>query len=795
MRFPILITGLLGSLTATLATCAAEVIPPAPERFQSPDAAEVPGFQRHVSPLLGRLGCNGRACHGSFQGQGGFRLSLFGYDFQQDHSSIRPRVTPTEPRDSLLLRKATGIIDHAGGQRLIVDSWQYRLLSRWIEAGARLDAVTPLRQLEPDPQEVRLARVGETQFLRVTARWENGTVEDVTSLCRFETRDDSVATIDSEGRVRVTGRGDTHIVVSYDSGVTAIPVLIPLTNQAGDAFPELAAQTPVDHLVLERLKPLGIIPSSICRDAEFLRRIRLDLTGTLPTPDEVTAFLDDRSSDKRQRLIDRLLSSPAYAAWWANRLCDITGNNPFRQAEGRLGQQLAEQWYAWIYRRVKDNTPYDLLVAGIVLATSREDGQRYEDYAAEMSSYLRDRQPGDFSRRPTLPHYWTRNTVQKPEDKALAFAHSFLGIRLQCAQCHKHPHDRWTQRDFQQFARFFNGLEYGIRDADRTGFEALLKAAGQPLNGNQRGQVTQEAAALAAEGSTVGWRELFLNADRAPHGHLDLLGKRVAVEPGTDPRAALMAWMREPDHPYFARAFVNRVWAGYFHSGLIEPVDDLNLANPPSNQPLLDYLSHGFVESGYDMHWLHREIVSSATYQRDWRPNETNRNDRRHCSRSIPRRLPAEVIYDAIKQAVAADEEQVTLREQLDRRAIGHLATRMSGTYAQRVFGQPERLMACDCERSNSPSLLQSIFLQNDPLIQTWLQDSGWLRQIEAGGALDREPDRLIQNAYLRTVSRFPTPEETRRAREYLNGSESIVAGLRDLLWSLLNSKEFILNH
>jgi hypothetical protein len=780
-------------LAACLTAHAGDTAPSVAVRYASDVAAEPPDFQKHVSPLLGRLGCNGRACHGSFQGQGGFQLSLFGYDFQKDHQAIRSRVETQHPAESLLLQKPTLELEHEGGRRLAVGSWQHRLLERWIVGGARVGSTARLRTLELLPHEIVLGQVGASQSFRVVAHWEDGTSEDVTCLCRLESRDDSIADVDSAGLIKAMGRGDTHIVVAYDNGVVTLPVLIPVTELTGDRYPTVVERTPIDRLVVAKLRRLGIVPSGVCSDEDFLRRVSIDLTGTLPTPAEVLEFLASSAQDKRERLIDQLLESPAYAAWWSNRLCDITGNNPFSQRDGRIGQELAEQWYSWIYQRVAGNTPYDELVAGIVLATSRHQGQDYQDFAAEMSSYLREESPADFAGRATMPHYWTRRTVETPENRALAFAHSFLGVRLQCAQCHKHPYDRWTQSDFQQFSQFFAAFDYGIQDSARADFEQLLKSTGQPLNGNQRGQVTQEAAARAADGETVGWREFFLNEAQAPHGRLALLGTEVDVPTGSDPRAAVLQWMRSADNPYFARAFVNRVWANYFHAGLIEPVDDLNRANPAANEPLLDSLTDAFVASGYDMKWLHREITRSDTYQRDWRPNDTNADDRRHFSRGIPRRLPAEVIYDALKQATAADEDLIAVREHLDRRAIGHLATRMAGTYAQRVFGQPDRLVACDCERNNLPSLLQSIFLQNDPLIQSRLADSGWLKQIETQASPDTSV--LIRDAWLRTVSRPPTSADLQRARDYLAESSSVTDGLRDLLWSLINSKEFILNH
>jgi hypothetical protein len=708
--------------------CAEEIVKPASARFATAESRETPDFQRHIVPLLGRLGCNGRACHGSFQGQGGFRLSLFGYDFDMDHKSLTKsvgdegtiRVAVKQPRRSLVLAKPTLQIDHEGGERLKPGGWQYRLLLRWIEGGAApRSGRQRLERLVVEPSEIVFTNPKESAALSVVAVWSDGTREDVTCLCRFRSNDDSIATVDADGRVTAGGRGDTHVVAFYDNGVVALPVLLPWRqtgtstgqSQAGSSRP----RNKIDQLVGAKLRKLGIAPSALCTDVEFLRRISIDMTGTLPTPDEIEAFLSDQSQNKRQRKIDELLGSPAYAAWWANKLCDITGNSRFRQSEGRIGQRLAVQWYSWILKRIADNVPYDKLVEGIVTATGRREKQNYEDYAAEMSSYLRETDPPDFALRHSMPYFWSRRNVEKPEDKALALAHSFLGLRLQCAQCHKHPYDQWTQTDFKQFAALFAGLKYGIPPDARQDFQRIAKAAGQSVSGKYPGQVTQEAAAKAEAGRTIAWREL--HASRTAGRKLKLLGADVAIADGEDARAAIMRWMRRADNPYFARAFVNRVWANYFHIGIINPVDDLNRANPPSNRELLDYLASGFVRNNYDMKWLHREITSSQTYQRSWKPNAANRDDRRNFSRAIPRRLPAEVIYDALKQATAQDSELKAVREDLERRAIGHLSTRMAGTYAQRVFGKPSRQIACDCERSNVPSLLQSIFVQNDPLI------------------------------------------------------------------------------
>ena len=897
--------GLMMSVASVVAAAPPPVVPSADARFQDRETRIVPDFQRHVVPLLGRLGCNSAKCHGSFQGQADFRLSLFGFDFAADHAALVAEATTEEgmrisadaPEQSLILLKATAQIDHEGGQRFKPGSWEHHLLLRWIESGAKGveaqavastevvqqtqfspqgirffeqkieplfekncyechgfnnrkgnlqlktrelllaggdsgPAITPgdpegsllvqavrhrspdlrmppqrkladgqiadleawvrmgapwrsrpvasaaieakvLVQLHCEPQEILFSAAGDSRAIRVVAQWEDGRHEDVTCLTRFRSNDDAVVTIDAKGLAHAVGPGDTHIVAFYDNGVLAIPVLRPYSkNQSVVSLPENV--NPVDRLVLGKLSKLGLRPSALCDDAEFLRRVSIDVTGTLPAPDEVTAFLMDDAADKRERKINELLNRPAYAAWWTNKLCDFTGCSPSAFGEQtvlEVGHSYSTQWYDWIHRRVASNMPYDQLVAGIVLAQSRGPDQSREDYATEMSSYVRQESPADFSLRKTMPHYWTRATVSEAKDKALAFAHSFLGIQLQCAECHKHPFDKWTQSDFSDFTRFFEDL-------------------------TARGRMGFPAFAAAQRGKIVNWPELSVGkgADKT----LGLLRSgQVTIAAGEDPRAVLMKWMREQDNPWFARAFVNRVWAGYFHVGIVEPPDQFTPANPPSNPQLLDWLTRGFLDSAYDMKWLHRQITRSATYQRSWKPNATNRQDRRNFSRAIPRRIPAEVIYDAMKQATAATEQLDAVRANLKRRASGHLSMRMAGTHAMKVFGKPARAINCDCERVNEPTLLQAIFVQNDPLVRMRLADSGWIIQIEEAVAAGRAvgEKELVKQVWLRTVNRLPDEDEIARAVKHLASVDSIVEGVTDLMWAMLNTKEFLLNH
>jgi hypothetical protein len=754
----------------------------ASRRFSELAGSEVPDFQKHVVPLFGKLGCNAAKCHGSFQGQGGFRLSLFGFDFKSDYEALRSDATSADgarlsidhPDESLIVLKPTETVDHEGGDLFEEGSWQHHLLLRWIKDGAKTtEHPRSIARLEVDPAEILFSSADDQETVRAIAVWDDGGREDVTCLCRFTTNNEDVALVNSAGLVKSTGSGDTHVIVTYDNGLAAIPILRSVT-QANIASIPLSSRHPIDQMVERKLSKLGIVPSELCTDAEFLRRLSIDLTGTLPAPEEIVAFLANDSPDKRTHKIDELLDRPAYAAWWANKLCDFTGCSPTAFGENAnldIGIAYATQWYDWIYVRVRQNMPYDQLVAGIVLAESRTNGQSHDDYNAELSSYVRKQGGAVFSTRETMPHYWTRDSVKESKDKALSFAHGFLGIQLQCAECHKHPFDQWTQDDFQSFTRFFDG----VSSEGRIGFPQF---------------------AAAQRGETVAWPELVVNSGESKTLSL-LRSGDVQIGTNTDPRQPLMDWMRGRHNPWFARAFVNRVWAGYFHVGIVDPPDQLTPSNPPSNPELLNWLARGFVESGYDMKWLHRQIVASDTYQRSWKPNETNQADTRNFSRAIPHRIPAEVLYDGLKQATVTTGQMQAVRNDLTRRATAHLSMRMAGTHAMQVFGKPDRAINCDCERVNQPTLLQAIFQQNDPLIRQRLAESSWLQEIDAITSADQPIDKsaMLQQVWLRTVGRPASPDELERAQRHLADSESIVEGLRELMWAMLNTKEFLLNH
>ena len=915
----LLLVAMTSCLLSPLSGVAKEThVPRIDDRFTSAAESESdsPDFRRHVVPLMGRLGCNGRACHGSFQGQGDFRLSLFGYDFEADHKNLLqgddPRVNIEDLEASLFLQKPLEQVDHGGGQILDADSWQLAVLKQWIEHGAEgvSDDDAVFVRLDVSPAEIVAQEKGQTWQLKATAVWSDGTHEDVTPLCRFRTNNDQIADIDEHGFVTAKGPGDSHVVAFYDNGVVPIPVIFPVSDKTGSEYPDIKTPTPIDELVAMKLQKLGEIPSDLCSDGEFLRRASLDITGTLPPVIETEAFLSDTSPNKRSAKVEELLERPGYAAWWATKLCDWTGNNDRNQGNNgpERRQGSSRFWYEWMHTKVAENLPYDEIVTGIVLAKSRLEGESFTAYSERMSHYLTNEDGASFGDQPYLPYFWTRQNFRKPEEQALGFAYTFLGVRIQCAQCHKHPFDQWTKDDFDRFKNFFTRVAYASKGSgkeNQKAYKEMLVTLGIDINDkNLKGNRLYVALAkLAQKGKTVPFGEVIVTPAKAPLNKekIDgvmaqinaenikpkkkeqlerflmgrtatvLGGKEMKLEEVEDPREILMAWMLDDSNPYFAQSIVNRVWSSYFNVGIVEPPDDLSLANPPSNPELLDYLAEGFREHNFDMKWLHREICKSETYQRGWKPNTTNQHDDRNFGRAVARRIPAEVIYDAVRTATAGDREAMELCSLVEKRAIADTTVgSYNNNYALEIFGQSTRESNCDCDRSMEPSLLQTVFLQNDKeMLDSISRHGSWLdeltkslpdfkdaaaeklylarnqkltneiaqlkkrleyaikkdtkttiksikKSIAVKEAAMKEPKAsnvfdgsvsewvaqnedhvhdILDSAYLRTLVRRPTEREIDRSIAYLRESPTAKDGLRDILWALLNTKEFALNH
>ena len=895
------------------------IVPSLDKRYGDAKFTETPDFQKHVVPLISRLGCNGRACHGSFQGQGGFRLSLFGYDFKMDHEALSERLDTDAPGESYLLEKALTKIEHKGGKIFDENSWEHRVFLNWVKGGAKSlisERPAKLKALEVSPSEFIFTRDAQKTQVKAIAVWDDGTREDVTPLCRFVSNDTSIVEIDHDGELTSqTELGDTHVVLFYDSAVIPIPVIRPVSKEIGSKYPHVATRTEIDKHVVNKLRKIGIIPSEVCTDSEFLRRISLDLTGQLPTSSEVVTFLNDKSPTKRSDKIDELLNSEAYVAWWTTKLCDITGNNLNVLQNATINRTMAgKEWYDWIFKRVAANVPYDDIVEGIVMANSFEDGEDYYDYCVELSSINHKNSDKTYADRSGLTHYWARRNFRTNEERAIGFAYTFLGIRIECAQCHKHPFDQWTQEDFKKFQGFFAHTR--LSNPKTSGQEVSKIMAQLDLKGLKGNQLQRELAKYLAKGKTVPFpyvqtrtpvarkstnyksKSKNKNKGRVVPSEAKLLGEEIVdLTKFEDPRQPLMDWMRTSDNKLMAKAYVNRVWAGYFNTGIVQPTDDLSLANPPINVALFEYLTDGFIENGYDMKWLHREITNSDTYQRSWVANSTNKFDKRNFSHSIPRRLPAEVAVDAIKLATSSTEMVSKYRNNIDNLNIASPSVGRNDAYSLTIFGRSIRESNCDCDRSSDPSLLQTIYLRNDQEVLSTLTNnrSSWLSEVadqigekftgtsgptnkNDGKYNDRvkktlsafqkqlsqyknrlklaekkndksailiakkqisklqgkiasfkkannigkpavvvaknedkageqpktntkllwkneDATKYVKEAYLRTLSRYPTDQEITTSLDYLNSKQNRMDGLEGLMWALVNTKEFIVNH
>jgi hypothetical protein len=809
-----------------------------------------------------------------------------------DHNNLVERIDTGEPKDSLALRKPTLAEPHEGGKRLTPGTWEYHLFLKWIQTGANgVNEPEKLTALEVVPKEIVFSGPQQKQALKAIAVWLDGSREDVTCLCRFKTNDDAICGIDNEGVVTSGAMGDSHVVVFYDNAVVSVPVLRPVSDRTGEKYPRIAGRTEIDQRVIEKLRKLGVVPSAVCDDADFLRRVSLDITGTLPTAGEVKQFLADHSPDKRERKIDELLATPAYTAWWTTQICDWTGCsdeqlNNVNPADNKRGSR---DWYDWVYERVAANVPYDQLCEHIILAHGRRPQESYAQYCERMSHYAQGKD-GGFANQDGLVYFWGRKNFTKNEDRAIGFAYTFMGTRIQCAQCHKHPFDIWTKQDFAEFEQFFNRVRFAQNGADRNVYQQMVKELGlDGLKGNDQRKGLEKAV---EQGKTIPFPEIVIQKLRSAEAEkkkaeqakakkknytpalrqAKLLGEEtVELDDLPDPRTALMDWLRNSPTRLFAKAIVNRVWANYFNRGIVEPTDDLSLANPPCNAALLDYLVQGFIEHRYDLKWLHREICLSDTYQRAWQPNETNLQDERNFSRSVPRRLAAESAYDALVMATANDRQAAAYRTDLTNHATAKSSPPRKGgnggnDYALTVFGRSVRESNCDCDRSSQASLLQTLFVRNDGETlkmldrpDSWIQQLGEgagkteknsgdgdrarqqlereIRQLQrevkqarkSGDALEKqtaerqlaaaerklqhlaEPapsagpathakppqpaTHLVDEAYLRTLSRFPTDDERRIALTYVHEAQDEFAGLKDVLWALINTKEFIVNH
>jgi hypothetical protein len=761
--------------------------------------AQEPEFGRHITPILYQLGCSAGQCHGSFSGKGGFRLSLFAGNNHADYLNIRGalgrRLDFQHPEQSLLLLKPTGAIAHGGGVRLIKNGWQYALLKKWIEAGAPYhpDRAVKVLAVRVEPATFTLGK--GPQALRVLAKLSTGADEDVTRYTRFESLDPGVAVVDAEGRVSGRRSGDVAVLAHYAGQVGFATALVPGPTATLKAPAEQPTDQ-LDKLLLDRLGKLNIVPSPVCGDLDFVRRAYLDIIGQLPTPAEVRAFVADTASDKRVKLIDRLLENPLHAALWAGQLCDMVG------ADDRFIADGVYAFHDWFRNKLEQNLSWDKIAYGVLCATAADGATAAQILEAQQrqAETLKKQKEAKGTPPPPNPRPWTGgyaarrtldvfynnliHTQDLPGGKgrivdsrkiALRAAHTFLGVRLECAQCHKHPSDRWSQADFLAFSTIFAHVGLGADPA--------LKAQKVNLSG------------VHAEEQPV---ETFLDPDTQRPLPPRILGQpALEIQSGMDARQELWKWLTARDNPFFARAIVNRVWAHYLGRGFVEPADAQAAANPPSHPEVLDELARDFIAHGYDLRRLHRRILGTLAYQRDWRTNATNARDERNFSHRLLRRLTAEQALDAIAQitgtAIKLPKRYASPRD--GQKAVEIALSRVGGDdgYVLQIFGRPIRVQNCDCERSPAGSLSQTLYLFNDEKLLGKIADpKGRLTTL-----VERTPDdgKLLEELYLSALTRLPTPAEAARSLAHLRQAASRLEGYQDVLWSLLNRHDFIVNH
>jgi hypothetical protein len=693
-------------------------------------------FANDIEPILSRYGCNAGGCHGKASGQNGFKLSLFGFDADFDYDAIVKeargrRVFPANPERSLLLRKPAGLAPHGGGRLFAADSEAYQVLRSWIAQGMPVGdpKAATLASIEVQPPRQTLERGGRQQ-LTVRAHYSDGSARDVTQWAQFQSNEPGVAAVEPNGLVRVLDQaGEAAIMARYQGQVTVFRATVPLgTTGAALEFP---AANFVDTRMVEKWKVLGLAPSELCTDGEFLRRATLDLCGRLPTVAEVRAFLNDSSSDKRGKLIDRLLDDKDYAAYFALRWGSILRNSQLAGSE-----QAAYAFHDWLRDMIARNRPYDEFVRGIVAAS------------------------GEWPEAPAINWFWQMRDDQLHQPVADT-AQVFLGLRLQCAKCHHHPYERWSQDDYYGLAGFFARLG--------------RKSFGEP------------PPYYASRTRTTG--EVNPRTGKPVEPKL-LDGPVLDVPPEQDPRQKLVDWMARTDNPFFARALCNRMWGHLLGRGLVEPVDDMRATNPPSNPELLDDLARDFVEHHFDVKHLLRTICTSRTYQLSSLPNASNAQDRQNHARYYAKRMIAEVVLDAIDQVC----ETRTQFFKMSRRARAvDLPHEGFGSYLLDVFDRPPRSSPCECARSSGASLQQVLHLANsNELDDKIASDQGRLARLVKEKAA---PEAAVEELYLATLARRPTDDERGLAVSHVAGRKEPRKGLEDVLWALLNSREFLFNH
>jgi uncharacterized protein DUF1549/uncharacterized protein DUF1553/Big-like domain-containing protein len=695
-------------------------------------------FRNHVQPVLAKFGCSSGACHGAAAGQNGFKLSLRGYDDLGDwkaltRNALGRRIVPQDPSASLLVQKPTGFVPHKGGVRFAPDSREFRVLAEWIADGAPppRDGEERIFGIEVLPKQVIL-KPGVKQRMIVRAHFSDGSTQDVTRWAKYTAADTSVATVDDKtGEVSVVGPGEGAITAWYLSKIAIATVTSPYANDVpADVFAKAPRRNFIDELVLEKLQSLNLPASPRAADSEFLRRAFLDTVGVLPTPEETKAFLADSSPDKRDKLIESLLARPEFIDYWAYKWSDL-----LLVSSKNLKAPTMWSYYNWVRNQVALNTPWDKFARQVVTAR----GSTSENGAAAF--YVLHDDPRLMSETATL---------------------TFMGTSINCAKCHNHPMEKWTNDQYYAMANLFSRVrsKNGPGDGEMIVFAASEGELVQPLTGK-------------------------------PQPPKPLEGEAVPTASAVDRREALADWLCSPKNPYFARSIANRVWANYLGVGLVEAVDDMRETNPPSNEKLMAALADHLVQNKFDLKALMRLILQSETYQRSSAALPGNAKDARFYSHYYPRRMMAEVMLDAFSQVTGAPTQFKDYP--LGWRAL-QLPDSNVDSYFLESFGRAERKLTCECERTEEPSMAQVLHIANGDTVNQKLKQAG--NRIEKLIA-DKVPDeKIVEEAYLSALSRTPTEAETKGILAMLSGVEAKQRRevVEDVYWSILSSREFLFN-
>ena len=774
-----------------------------PVTVRDTQAARTISFRQDIEPVLTRAGCNMGACHGKLAGQNGFKLSLRGYAPELDHAWLTSdlsgrRINPAFPDESLILLKALGKVPHEGRQRFVEGSRYHETLAAWIAARApgpdtnETDAV----RLELLPGN-RTMRVGESQQLLARAHYADGRVRDVTWLVKLFSNDENTASVTPDGLIKALRHGETAIRAHFQGQVEVITVTIPYENKVAPRdFVKPAS--PVDTAVFAKLKALNLPPSFECDDATFLRRVTLDLTGTLPTAEQARAFTADKAKDKRAKLIEQLLVSPEFVDYWTLQFADLFQNRKERDHDVR-GAKGVRAFHSWLRGEVAANRPWNELAREVLTARGSE---------AEHPEI------GYF-----IYNVGEKRNIEESETPD-AVAQAFLGTRIGCARCHNHPLEKYTQDDFYHFAAFFSKVQMKRTDSEK-GFTVLNISTQEEeeqkkrIGEAEKGFIEATNAMTKAEGAEMDQAKKRMTEQQKKLEEARLQLQKVSLkmptvtqprtkksmapqpldrqafvfEPGSDPRAQLAEWITNPKNPLFSGAMVNRLWKHFLGTGLVEPVDDLRASNPPTNPELWQRLNAEFVQSGYDLRQMMRLILNSRTYQLSSATRSGNETDKKFYSHYYARRLPAEVMLDAIARATGVPDEYKGY-------PIGTRAVQLPepgvSSYFLTLFGRSDRVTACACERNGEVTLPQLLHLQNgDATVKKVRADNCRLMSL-----LKEQTDdvKVIEELFLTTMNRRPTADELASVQKAM-GAEDREEAFRDLFWALLNSKEFAFNH